>query len=136
MKYHKWCKMIHTYLVQDVLEIFILQYTFCRHCLVVLSSTTNNVMKWSHSSYWPPKVIATMFLNNIVTQWPMLNTFTITYIFVILRTKSYNVMIIFSKTIYNFKFMSLLYSLQIIVISTTMVAKIQVSSDFFQNSTI
>jgi hypothetical protein len=29
-----------------------------------------------------------------------------------------------------------LYSLQIIVISTTMVAKIQVSSDFFQNSTI
>ncbi len=45
-------------------------------------------------------------------------------------------MIMFRKTIYNFKFMGLFVLSSNIVISTTMVAKIQVSSDFFQNSTI
>jgi hypothetical protein len=41
-------------------------------------------------------------------------------------------MTMFSKTIYNFKFTGLF----VLSSNTTMVAKFQVSSDFFQNSTI
>ncbi len=42
-KYHKWSKKQFTYLMGDLLKMFILQCMFCR-CGVVLSTTFNNII--------------------------------------------------------------------------------------------